>query len=229
MSKSKKNTIDPENIISNYGADAARLFILSDSPPEKDVQWSEEGIISSFKFVQKLWNLHQKILDELNKDHKKNNNNAIEKYTNKLLKDITHNLDNFSYNKLIANLHEMYSFMYKQIQEPYTKTTLIENYKKILIVMTPIVPHFSTECLEVLNIKDAKWPKYDETILKENIINIVVQINGKKRGLVKTELNITEEKLFEIIKNDETLTKYLNQKEFKKRIYIKNKLMNIII
>ncbi len=229
MSKSKKNTIDPENIISNYGADAARLFILSDSPPEKDVQWSEEGIISSFKFVQKLWNLHQKILDELNKDHKKNNNNAIEKYTNKFLKDITQNLDNFSYNKLIANLHEMYSFMYKQIQEPYTKTTLLENYKKILIVMTPIVPHFSNECLEALNIKDAKWPEYDETILKEDIINIVVQINGKKRGLVKTKLNIAEEKLFEIIKNDETLTKYLNQKEFKKRIYIKNKLMNIII
>ena len=119
--------------------------------------------------------------------------------------------------------------MYKQIQEPYTKTTLIENYKKILIVMTPIVPHFSNECLEALNIKDAKWPEYDETILKENIINIVVQINGKKRGLVKTKLNIAEEKLFEIIKNDETLTKYLNQKEFKKRIYIKNKLMNIII
>ncbi len=229
MSKSKKNTIDPENIITNYGADAARLFILSDSPPEKDVQWSEEGIISSFKFIQKLWNLHEKILDEINKNHKKNNNNAIEKYANKFLKNITLNLENFSYNKLIANLHEMYSFMYKQVQEPYTKVTLIENYKKILIAMTPIVPHFSTECLNVLDIKDFKWPKYDESILKENIINIVVQINGKKRGLVKTELNITEEKLFEIIKNDETLTKYLNQKEFKKRIYIKNKLMNIII
>jgi len=229
MSKSKKNTIDPENIITDYGADAARLFILSDSPPEKDVQWSEEGIVSSFKFVQKLWNLHEKILDEANKDHKKNNNNAIEKYTNKFLKDITHNLENFSYNKLIANLHEMYSFMHRQIQEPYTKITLIENYKKILIVMTPIVPHFSTECLDVLDIKDSKWPKYDESILKENIINIVVQINGKKRGLVRTELNITEEKLFEIIENDETLTKYLNQKKFKKRIYIKNKLINIII
>ena len=123
----------------------------------------------------------------------------------------------------------MYSFMYKQIQEPYTKETLIENYKKILIAMTPIVPHFSIECLDVLNIKDIKWPKYDESILKEDIINIVVQINGKKRGLVKTKLNIAEEKLFEIIKNDETLTKYLNQKEFKKRIYIKNKLMNIIV
>tara|TARA_B100001057_G_scaffold118005_1_gene116583 strand:- start:799 stop:1980 length:1182 start_codon:yes stop_codon:yes gene_type:complete len=229
MSKSKKNTIDPENIITNYGADAARLFILSDSPPEKDVQWSEEGIISSFKFIQKLWNLHEKILDQVNKNHKKNNNNAIEKYTNKFLKDITLNLESFSYNKLIANLHEMYSFMYKQIQEPYTKETLIENYKKILIAMAPIVPHFSTECLDVLEITDSKWPKYDESILKEDIINVVVQINGKKRGLVKTKLDISEEKLFEIIKNDETLTKYLNQKDYKKRIYIKNKLMNIII
>ena len=229
MSKSKKNTIDPENIISNYGADAARLFILSDSPPEKDVQWSEEGIISSFKFVQKLWNLHQKILDESNKNHKKNNNNEIERYTNKFLKDITYNLENFSYNKLIANLHEMYSFMHKQIQEPYTKMTLIENYQKILIAMTPIVPHFSNECLDLLKIKDTKWPKYNETILKETITNIVVQINGKKRGLVRAELDTTEEKLFEIIKNDEKLTKYLNQKDYKKKIYIKNKLMNIII
>ena len=126
----------------------------------------------------------------------------------KFLKNITYNLENFSYNKLIANLHEMYSFMHKQIQEPYTKMTLIENYQKILIAMTPIVPHFSSECLDLLQIKEAKWPKYDETILKENIINIVVQINGKKRGLVKTKLNIAEEKLFEIIKNDETLTKY---------------------
>ena len=71
MSKSKKNTIDPENIISNYGADAARLFILSDSPPEKDVQWSEEGIVSSFKFIQKLWNLNNKILDEIKKNNQK--------------------------------------------------------------------------------------------------------------------------------------------------------------
>ena len=86
MSKSKKNTIDPENIISNYGADAARLFILSDSPPEKDVQWSEEGIVSSFKFVQKLWNLNSKILEEIKKNHKKDEDDEIKKFTNKFIK-----------------------------------------------------------------------------------------------------------------------------------------------
>ena len=109
MSKSKKNTIDPENIIKDFGADAARLFILSDSPPEKDIQWSEEGITSSFKFIQKLWNLNSKILEEIKKNHTEDTDENFEKYTNKYLKMITKNLENFSYNKIIANLYEMYS------------------------------------------------------------------------------------------------------------------------
>ena len=116
MSKSKKNTIDPENIILNYGADAARLFILSDSPPEKDVQWSEEGIVSSFKFIQKLWSLNAKILDEIKKNHDHDTDQEIEKYTNKFLKKVTENLESFSYNKIIANLYEVYSFLTKQIK-----------------------------------------------------------------------------------------------------------------
>ena len=229
MSKSKKNTIDPENIISNYGADSARLFILSDSPPEKDVQWSEEGIISSFKFIQKLWNLNEKIHEQMLKDHKNDNDIEIEKYTNKFLKKITNNLENFSYNKIIANLHEMYSFIYKQIDKPYTKKTLHQNYLKILIAMTPIIPHFATECLNLFDVKNFDWPRYDDSILKEDIVNIVIQVNGKKRGLIKTKPNLSEEKLFEIIKNDETLTKHINQKNIKRKIYIQNKLINIII
>ena len=163
------------------------------------------------------------------KNHKNDNDIEIEKYTNKFLKKITDNLENFSYNKIIANLHEMYSFMYKQIDKPYTKKTLCQNYQKILIAMTPIIPHFATECLDLLNVKDFNWPRYDESILKEDIVNIVIQVNGKKRGLIKTKPNLSEEKLFEIIKNDETLTKHINQKNIKRKIYIQNKLMNIII
>ena len=229
MSKSKKNTIDPENIILNYGADSARLFILSDSPPEKDVQWSEEGIVSSFKFIQKLWNLNEKITDQMHKNHKNDSDIEIEKYTNKFLKKITDNLESFSYNKIIANLHEMYSFMYKQTDKSYTKKTLVQNYQKILIAMTPIIPHFANECLDLLNIKDFNWSEYDESILKEDIVNIVIQVNGRKRGLVKTEPNLSEEKLFEIIKNDETLMKHFDHKNIKRKIYIKDRLINIII
>ena len=229
MSKSKKNTIDPENIISNYGADSARLFILSDSPPEKDVQWSEEGIISSFKFIQKLWKLNEKIVSEINKKHNEDHDDEIIKYTNKYLKKIHDNLENFSYNKIVANLHEMYSFLNKQIEKPYKKNTLVENYGKILITMTPILPHFANECLSIIKFQNFKWPDFNTAMLKNEIVNIVIQINGKKRGLVQTKPNIIEEKLFEIIKNDEKVMKYLDQKEIKRKIYIKNKLLNIII
>ena len=229
MSKSKKNTIDPENIISKYGADAARLFILSDSPPEKDVQWSEEGISSSFKFIQKLWNLNTKIIYEIKKDHQNDTDKEIEKYTNNFIKKITNNLEDFSYNKIIANLYEMYSFLYRQIDKKYKKKTLVENYHKILITMKPIVPHLSSECLEILNLKDIGWPKYDETIIKENFANIVIQINGKKRGLIKVNINTKENEILEIINKDQKIFKYIQNKEMKKKIYIKNKLINIII
>ncbi len=230
MSKSKKNTIDPENIITNYGADAARLFILSDSPPEKDIQWSEEGIISSFKFIQKLWNLNSKILTEIEKEHQEDTDREIDRYTNKFIKSVTDNLENFSYNKIIANLHEIYSFLNKQINKKYKSDTLINNYHKILTTMVPVIPHFANECLKKLNSnKDTEWPNYDKSYLEENIIQIVVQINGKKRGLIVTEKNIEETDLIKKIKFDEKLKKYLENKTINKKIYIPNKLINLII
>ena len=229
MSKSKKNTIDPENIISSYGADAARLFILSDSPPEKDVQWSEEGIISSFKFIQKLWVLNTKIINKIGENNKEDADNEIVKYTNKFLKKVTDNLENFSYNKIIANLHEMHSFFTNKINRNYKKDTLIENYQKILIAMQPVIPHFSNECLELINVFDVKWPNYDEKIIKEEKVNLVIQINGKKRNLIEIETDKPEEEVFEIIKKDEKIIKYIQNNQIKKKIYIKNKLMNIII
>ena len=93
MSKSKKNTIDPEKIINDFGADSVRLFILSDSPPEKDVQWSDEGIAASYKFIQKLWVLNSKILDEIEKKHKNDEDNELNKITNNFIKNVTNNLN----------------------------------------------------------------------------------------------------------------------------------------
>ena len=229
MSKSKKNTIDPESIILNYGADAARLFILSDSPPEKDVQWSDEGINSSHKFIQKLWTLNSNILNEIKKNHTKDDNDELTKETNKFIKKITENLENFSYNKIVANLHEIYSFLIKEIKKKYKKETILINYKKILVTIMPIIPHFSSECLGMINTKNIAWPKYDASLLKEEKINIVVQINGKKREVINTFPDISEENLFEIISKNETLKKYLNNQIIKRKIYIKNKLINIIL
>ena len=230
MSKSKRNTIDPEKIISNYGADAVRLFILSDSPPEKDVQWSEEGIESSYKFIQKLWNLHLKIIEECKKNHEKDYNQEMDKFTNKFIKKINQNLENFSYNVIIANIHEMYSFFIKEITKRYSRQTLLNNYEKILLTINPIVPHFSNECLEQINFKGKIiWPSYDEKLVIDEKIDFVIQINGKKRGILKVERDIDENSLLNLVKENENLKKYVETKVIKKNIFVKNRLINLII
>ena len=229
MSKSKKNTIDPETIIENYGADSVRLFILSDSPPEKDVQWSDEGMKSSFKFIQKIWILNQKITDEIKLDHPKNSNKELEKITNQLILNVTNNIENFSYNKIIANFHETYTLLNKIIKNKIDKKTLIENYTKILIVMNPVIPHFSNECLELLNEnKNYLWPEINKEILIEQKNKFVIQVNGKTRGLLEMDKNTSEDNLLTSIKKDKKLKSYIDGKIIKKKIFIPNKLINII-
>ena len=105
-----KNVIDPEFIINNYGADAVRLFILSDSPPEKDVQWSEQGMVSSYKFIQKLWSLHEEIKDKISEKKDELVDEKDEKFTNTIISKITNNLEKFNYNVIVANMYETYNF-----------------------------------------------------------------------------------------------------------------------
>ena len=230
MSKSKKNTIDPQIIIDNFGADAVRLFILSDSPPEKDVQWSDDGIEAAYKFIQKLWTLNQKIYSEIENNHKNETGENLNKLTNKFIKNITHNLNNFSYNIVVANIHEAYSFLSKELKFKYKKNTLIENYKKILICMLPVIPHFCSEALKNINMEEKiEWPRYDDKLLFEEEINFVVQINGKKRGLIKSSRNTSEEDIIKLILKDKNTNKYIENKKIKKKIFIPDKLINIIV
>ena len=229
MSKSKKNTIDPENIIKNYGADSVRLFILSDSPPEKDVQWSDQGMIASFKFIQKLWTLNSKILNKIKNDHKENEGENLIKFTNQLINKITQNLEKFHYNVIVANLYEMYNFLTKEIDKPIKKNILIENYKKILVLLNPLIPHFSNECLDTINEYQINWPSVSKKDLIEEEINFVVQINGKKRSILKVKRGMIEKKILETIKQSQEIEKFIGRKEIKKFIFIPNRLINIII
>jgi leucyl-tRNA synthetase len=229
MSKSKKNTIDPERIIKEYGADAVRLFILSDSPPEKDVQWSDEGIKSSYKFIQKLWVLNQKIIEEIKASHPSNLNNDLEKITNKFLKEVTQNIDNFAYNKIVANFHEIYSSLNKVILNKIEKEKLVESYKKILIAISPVIPHFSNECMKILNIDEKMlWPKVNEKFLLEENIKFIIQVNGKTKKIIISKKDTSEDLLLEKIKNDNKLYELIKNKNIQKKIFIPNKLINIL-
>ena len=230
MSKSKKNTINPQNIINHYGADAVRFFILSDSPPEKDVQWSDKGMNSAFKFVQKFWALHRKIINLTNNKLDKNSDELIEAFTNVMIDKITKNLENFHYNVIIANMHEIYNFFSKEINNASDIDKLKENYIKILKIISPVMPHISSECLSDLNAQNnLNWPIVNRVYLQQEKIKIVVQVNGKKRGLITLENNPDEKEILNIIKKNETISKYLGDKNIKKTIYVKNKILNIIL
>ena len=230
MSKSKKNTIDPEKIISEYGADAVRMFILSDSPPEKDVQWSEQGIIASYKFIQKFWTLHVMIKSQIKLNIEKNIKNfdkSIEEFTNQTINKINNNLEKFSYNVIIANLHEIYNF-YSQAYKTEC-TNLNDNYIKILKVIFPVLPHFASECLSDLTIEEIKWPVVNKDYLKNSNYKIVVQINGKKRLLFESNEDLDETNLVNKLREIKEIKKYIEKKDIFKTIFIKNKLINLII
>ena len=230
MSKSKKNTIDPEKIITNYGADAVRLFILSDSPPEKDVQWSDQGMLASYKFIQKFWLLHKKIISIILLKNENGDSKPIDSFTNIMIDKITKSIEKFHYNVLVANFHETYNYLNKEIEKPINYLSLSKNYKKILSIMHPVMPHLISECLIELEPKmSLEWPTADHKKILNKNINIVVQINGKKRTIINLENEISESQLILKIKEEPLINKFIKNKEFKKTIYIKNKLINIII
>ena len=230
MSKSKKNVIDPESIIKNYGADAVRLFILSDSPPEKDIQWSEQGMVASYKFVQKFWLLHQRIIKKIKSNSNNSGRDDLAVFTNKLIQKISFNLEKFNYNVIVANIYETYNFLNKEIEKNYSAETLKENYIKILILMMPVMPHVISEAISELDNKEKlSWPIADQKYLIEKFVNIVIQVNGKKKSLVKMEKDLDDHNLLEKVKKDQKISYILDDKKILKHIIVKNKLINLIV
>ena len=236
MSKSKKNTVDPEEMIKNYGADAVRFFILSDSPPEKDVQWSEQGMLAAYKFIQKFWLLHQNIKEKIfakkiTLNSKKNSiEEELEEFTNELIDKVTKNLESFQYNVLIANYHEIYNRLSKIKVNEISSKILLDNYLKILTILSPVAPHFSSECIDELKMKiEPDWPTVDKNVIQKKVSNIVIQINGKKRGIITCDINTDESKILEIIKLQKQYEIYIKDKTIKKTIYVKDRLINLII
>ena len=205
--------------------------MLSDSPPEKDVQWSEQGMVACYKFIQKLWTLHEKIKKKIEDDEKdKKVSEDLNKFTNQFINKINNNLEKFNYNVIIAKIYEMYNFFNQIIVHKIDNKTLVENYKKILSVISPVIPHYASECFDDLGFNSfQKWPLVDNSKLQEDNIEYVIQINGKKRSLIKLPINSNENLVAEKAKQESNVKKYLINNNIKKQIYVKNRLINFII
>jgi leucyl-tRNA synthetase len=241
MSKSKKNVVDPENIINEYGADTARLFMLSDSPPERDINWSLSGINGAYKFTQKFWRTIKACKDifDIDLDFKPKEFTTKSKNFRKLvhghLKFVTNSIENFQMNVSVAKIHELTNdlnlFICNEIDEKWCKK---EALIILLRIVEPIMPHLAEECWRQIGNKESlinePWPQYQEVLLADEESTIIIQINGKKRAQLKMPFQSSEEMVFiSLMKLDNIKKLIKNETSIKKKIFIPNKIFNIVI
>ena len=187
-------------------------------------------MVASYKFVQKFWLLHQRIIKKIKSNSNNSGRDDLAVFTNKLIQKISFNLEKFNYNVIVANIYETYNFLNKEIEKNYSAETLKENYIKILILMMPVMPHVISEAISELDNKEKlSWPIADQKYLIEKFVNIVIQVNGKKKSLVKMEKDLDDHNLLEKVKKDQKISYILDDKKILKHIIVKNKLINLIV
>ena len=238
MSKSKKNIIDPESIIQNYGADSARWFMLSDSPPERDINWSISGIQGSWKFCQKVYTLidDNKLLfnDKTTSQEISVEGRALLVEIHQNLDEITKSIEKFQMNVAVAKIYEMVNHISKFISMYNNcKTALKESLKILIRIIEPMIPHLAEECWALMskksNLNNEPWPDVNKEFLIKSVINMVIQINGKRRGEIKIAPDTSESEILEKIYSIKNIADMISDKDIKKSIFVPNKIINIVI
>ncbi len=239
MSKSKGNVVSPIDIIDEYGADTARLFVLFAAPPERDLDWSEQGVEGCFRFLNRVYRLVEELsiiakedqeLNELSKEDK-----AMRFTIHSTLKKVTEDLsEKFGFNTAISALMELINEMYKYKElENKNNYVIKEGIETIITILSPFAPHIGEELWQMIgkegSIFDISWPKYDETALVKDEIEVVVQINGKVRGKLSISSNVSKEEMEKIATEDEKIKSLIEGKEIVKIVAVPKKLVNIVV
>ena len=242
MSKSLGNTVDPEEMIQNYGADTVRLFMMFTSPPEQSLEWSDTAINGSYRFLKKLWKLiktHQdsiKDISGISSNEKFNGNqNKLRRKTHQTISKVTDDIGRrYTFNTAIAAVMELVNEVSAfNVDDELDRQVIKEAIESILLLLSPIVPHICHQLWLDINhdqpIIDARWPKYDSSLLKSETSLIVVQVNGKLRSKLEVDASISEDELKLMALSDEKVVRFIDGNEIKKIIVIPEKLVNIVV
>ncbi len=234
MSKSKGNTIEPDELISNgYGADSIRILELFLGPWDQSVNWSTEGLSGTYKFLQRVWNITTKNLDAF-KSKEMHADKEIEMLKNKLVMKVTKDIEKMSFNTAIAAMMQFVNEMYLiEAKGNFSKFSFAAALSDLLLVLAPFAPHITEELWHDIGNKESihlqNWPKYDVKLTQSEKVKLVVQINGKLRDLIEAENNLTDEQIQQLAMNSEKVKPHLSGKTLKKVIVVKNKLVNFVV
>ncbi len=235
MSKSKGNVVDPDDIINNYGADTARLFILFAAPPQKDLEWSDEGVEGSYRFLNRLWRLVVSYKDLTAKPVEADTSRLKELsfMINSTIKRVSKDFEDYHFNTAIAACMELVNFMQNfNPDNEKEKALFAYSLEKLIILISPIAPHIANELWEMTGHKDIveeqEWPEYDEKALQKDVVTVAVTVNGKLRDTIEVEVDATKESVFEQAKQSHKVKRHIDGKNIKKVIFVKNKLINIV-
>ena len=245
MSKSKRNVVDPEDMINKYGADTVRMFCLFASPPERDLEWSEKGVEGAYRFLNRIWNLVMDNIDNL-KNVSPYKGGAelssplrdLHRKTHQTIKKVTQDIeDRFHFNTAISAIMELVNELYRVLGDGSIDelgwSVIREAVDNTVVLLSPFVPHITEELWRVLGnegfLIDVKWPEYQEDALEVDQKLVVIQVNGKVRSRIYVPSEFEQEQIKEVSLKDERIQKYIADKELKRVIVVKDKLVNIVV
>ena len=229
MSKSKKNVVDPDDIIDQYGADTARWFVMSDSPPERDVEWTAAGAEAAWKHLQRVWRMADELAgDETGSDAAEDE--AMARATAKSIAAITEAIEGFAFNKAVAALYEMTNTIAKSRASGPARRAAMRIMAQL---MTPMTPHLAEEVWQHLGgegfVSAATWPVADPALLVEDSVTLPIQVNGKKRGEVTVAKDAPKDAIEAAALADETVIKFLAGAAPKKVIVVPGRIVNVVV
>ncbi|MDR2724113.1 MAG: leucine--tRNA ligase [Holosporaceae bacterium] len=242
MSKSKKNVVDPDTIVKNYGTDALRLFVVSDTPPERDFPWSDDGLEGCWRFINRVWRLFIYMkscgicapeaglpIPALASDLEK-----LYKDFHRTIKNVTDSMEDRSMNKVVAYLRDSVNSVYLFLEKIKANKALFSHISRDLIkLMAPTIPHICEELWSILGfaglVSDSPWPDYQKEYLEVVTINLPVQINGKLRGTISVNLDDSDDVIFQKAMQIPSVQKIISENLLKKKIFVRGKIINFVV